>query len=306
MLPIMGKEILRFIVYSNIFIGLCALALTFETFVLLDIPVSNNWFLLLVFLCTVFIYTLHYYIKSKTRKTDSRLDWCRRNSNLFFIILLLSFFLSVGGVAYHYKAIFFKEEKFNYRNLAWFGIIPVIALAYSYPIIPWKSKSIRQVGWLKMASLAFIWSFTTVILPVLMLDEQGNSDYPVTKIIALFINRFFFIAALGFLFNINDYEEDKDDNIQTMVVLLGPSKSIYLGKWLSAGINILTGLSLIYYFGLYQPAFFAAIILPPLLLFFSFHNYKFSTEEAPFVLRHDGLMIIKALLLIFAIAISST
>lgn len=302
----MGKEMLRFIVYSNIFIGLCALALTFETFVLLDIPVSNNWFLLLVFLCTVFIYTLHYYTKSKTTKTDSRLDWCRRNSNLFLIILLLSFLLSAGGVVYHYQAIFFNDGKFNYRNLAWFGIIPVIALAYSYPIIPWKSKSIRQVGWLKMASLAFIWSFTTAILPVLMLDDPKNSTYPASEILPLFINRFFFIAALGFLFNINDYEEDREDNIKTLAVVMGPSKSLYWGKWITTGINILAGLLLIYFFGLYQPAFFAAIILPPLLLFFSFHNYKFSNEEASFVLRHDGLMIIKALLLIFAVAISST
>ena len=59
------------------------------------------------------------------------------------------------------------------------------------------------------------------------------------------------------------------------------------------------------YFGVYQPAFFAAVILPAILLFFAFHNFRFSTEEAPFVLRYDGLMIIKALLLIFAVAISS-
>lgn len=301
----MGKSILRFIIYSNFFIGLCALVLTFETFVLLNIPVSHNWFLLLVFLCTVFVYTLHYYIKSKTPKTDSRLNWCRKNRKLLLVILGVSLMLSIVGVVYHYQVIFFREGKFNYRNLTWFGIIPLLALAYSYPIIPWKSKSIRQVGWLKMASLAFIWSFTTVILPVMMLDNATNSSYPLSKIITLFINRFFFIAALGLLFNINDYEEDKEDKIKTMAVLLGPSESLYWGKWVSTGINILAGLLLVYYFGLYQPAIIAAIILPPVLIFFSFHNFKFSTEEAPFVLRYDGLMIIKALLLIFAVAISS-
>lgn len=302
----MGKGILRFIVYSNFFIGLCALALAFETFVLLDIPVSNSWFLLLVFLCTVFIYSLHYFIKSKSTKTDSRLTWCRSNRILLLIILLASFLLSIGGVIYHYQAIFLIDGKFNFRNLTWFSLIPLIALAYSYPIIPWKSKSIRQVGWLKMASLAFIWSFTTVILPVLMLHDSVSSHYRTVEIIALFINRFFFIAALGFLFNINDYEEDKDDKIKTMAVLLGPSKCLYWGKWLSAGINILTGLMLINYFRVYQPAFFAAVILPPILLFFAFHNFRFSTEEAPFVLRYDGVIIIKVLLLIFAVAISST
>lgn len=302
----MGKSILRFIVYSNFFIGLCALALAFETFVLLDIPVSNSWFLLLVFLCTVFIYSLHYFIKSKSAKTDSRLIWCRKNRALLLVILLVSLLLSITGVIYHYQVIFLKNGAFNYRNLTWFSLIPILALAYSYPIIPWKSKSIRQVGWLKMASLAFIWSFTTVILPVLMLHDSVSSHYRTVEIIALFINRFFFIAALGFLFNINDYEEDKEDKIKTMAVLLGPSKSLYWGKWISSGINILTGLSLIYFYGLHQPPFYAAIILPSLLLFFSFHNFKFSTEEAPFVLRYDGLMIIKALLLIFAVAISST
>lgn len=302
----MGNTMLRFIVYSNIFIGVCALALTLETFVLLNIPMSHNWFLLLVFLCTVFIYTLHYYIKSNTKKTDSRLNWCRKNRKLLAVILGISLLLSIGGVVYHFQAIFFFERKFNYRNLIWFGIIPLMALAYSYPIIPWKSKSIRQVGWLKMASLAFIWSFTTVVLPVLMLDNAKNSNYPASQLIVLFINRFFFIAALGLLFNINDYEEDKEDKIKTMAVLMGPDKSLYWGKWVSTGINTLAGLLLIYFFGLHQPVFFAAIILPPILIFFSFHNFRFSTEEAPFVLWHDGLMIIKAMLLIFAVAISST
>lgn len=302
----MGRNILAFIVYSNFFIGLCALALSYETFILLDIPVSNSWFLLLVFLCTVFIYSLHYFIKSKSAKTDSRLIWCRRNSILLLFILLASLLLSIGGVIYHYEAIFLIDGKFNYRNLIWFSLIPLIALAYSYPIIPWKSKSIRQIGWLKMASLAFIWSFTTVMLPVLMLHDSANTHFGTVQTIALFINRFFFIAALGFLFNINDYEEDKDDKIQTMAVLLGPSKSLYWGKWLLAGINILTGLSLIHFFGLHQPPLYAAILLPPLLVFYAFHNFKFSADEALFVLRYDGLMIIKALLLIFAVTISSS
>jgi 4-hydroxybenzoate polyprenyltransferase len=259
-----------------------------------------------VFLCTVFIYTLHYFIKSKTTKRDSRLDWCRRNGKLFFTILILSFLLSAADVVFHYKAIFFKEGKVCYRNLAWFGIIPVIALAYSYPILPWKNKSIRQVGWLKMASLSFIWSFTTVILPILILDNPKNPIYLPSEISPLFINRFFFIAAVSLLFNIYDYEEDREDNIKTLAVVLGPYKSLRWGKWMATGINIATGLFLIYSFGLHQPGFFAAIILPALLLFFYYHHYNFYEEEASFVLHHDGLMIFKVLLLIFAIAISST
>jgi 1,4-dihydroxy-2-naphthoate octaprenyltransferase len=302
----MGKSILRFMVYSNLFIGLCALALAFETFVLLDIPVSNNWFLLLVFLCTIFIYSLHYYIKSLSEKNDSRLTWCRNNRALLLAILFSSFFFSIGGVVYHYRSIFFSGNQFSYRNLIWFALIPVLALAYSYPVIPWKNKSLRQVGWLKMASLAFTWSFTTVILPVLMPEQTVHMNSTPVHIIVLFLNRFLFIASVGFLFNIKDYQEDKEDNIATAAVLLGPHRSLLVGKWLSFSSNILSGVLVIYFFDLYSPAYYAAVMLPAILLFLSFHSFSFSTEEAPFVIRYDGLMIIKALLLIFAVAISST
>jgi hypothetical protein len=63
---------------------------------------------------------------------------------------------------------------------------------------------------------------------------------------------------------------------------------------------------LLYVFGLYEPAFYAVIVLLSLLLFLSFHQYNGAIDEAWLVVRHDGLMIIKALLLIFAAAISST
>lgn len=297
----MGRRLLDFIVYSNSFIALCALALTYETFCLLHLPKTLNWYLLLIFLCTVFVYSLHYFVKARKEKKDSRLDWCRRNRSLLLTIIIFSFILITGGVIWHYKMIFLKNGYFNYGNLAWFIFIPLLAMGYSYPLIPWNKKSLRQVGWLKMASLSFIWSFTTVVLPILMhpdKDEMGNSTLLVA---VLFIHRFFFIASLGFLFNINDYEEDKQDGIKTIAVLLGPQKSLQNGKWVVLALNTAASIILWYYLNIREIAYIIALLIPVSLLFFLYYRFSKQSDEAWFVIRYDGLMILKALLLIFAV-----
>ncbi|MFZ1259279.1 MAG: hypothetical protein WAQ93_02315, partial [Chitinophagaceae bacterium] len=252
----MIKRILDFIVYSNFFIAACALLFTYETFCLLHLPASLNWYLLLIFLCTIFVYSLHYFVKSTKEKNDTRLVWCRANRKLLQLIILVSFLLIAAGVVYHFKSIFITGGDFNYRNLAWFIVIPLLSLAYSHPLNPWNKKSLRQIGWLKMASLSFIWSFTTVILPVLMLPDPITGIVVNKYALVLFLNRFFFIASLSLLFNINDFEEDKQDNIKTIAVVLGPGKSLLYGKWLMMLINAATAFLLVHFFELNNPLFY--------------------------------------------------
>lgn len=301
----MGKMILHFIVYSNAFIGLCAMALSLETFVLFDLPFSINWYLLLIFLCTLFIYSLHYYVKSFTKKNDSRLQWCRNNRALLRLIVFTSALLCIGIAIIHYRSLFLATGQFNVYNLTCFLFISVLSLAYSYPILPGQKKSLRRVGWLKMASLSFIWSFATVIVPLLLAGSDQPKLISRIDIAALFTHRFLFIASLGFLFNILDYEEDKKDGITTAAVWLGPAKSLSTGKWLTISTGLISSGWLIHQFNLYRPAFYAALAFPVILLFLSFSNPYKSNNEAVIVLRYDGLMIVKAMLLIFAVAISS-
>lgn len=301
----MGKRLLYFIVFSNFFIGLCALGLTMETFVLLDLPISINWYLLLIFLCTIFIYSLHYYVKSFTSKNDTRLQWCRVNRPLLRLIVFTSPLLCIGIAIIHYRPLFLGNGQLNYSNLAWLILISSLTLAYSYPIIPGLKKSLRRVGWAKMASLSFIWSFATVIVPVLLSSTDQTKLINRIDVAALFTHRFLFIASLGFLFNILDYYEDKEDGITTAAVWLGPAKSLSTGKWLTVIAGLISSGWLIHQFNLYRPEFYAALAFPVMLLFLSFRNPYKSNDEAVIVLRYDGLMIVKALLLIFAVAIST-
>jgi 4-hydroxybenzoate polyprenyltransferase len=292
---------IRFIVYSNLFIGACATALAAETFYLLQLPASLNWYLLLLFCCTVFVYSLHYYVKAKKMKRDSRLDWCRRHPILLLLTIAGSAILIAGGVVVHFDSIFLLNGRLNLQNLIWFIIIPLVALAYSHPLFPGHSKSLRQVGWLKMVSLSFIWSFTTTLLPVWMLATTDTP--PFYPMLVLFIHRFFFIASLSVLFNINDYEEDKADAVHTIAVAWGPEPTLQKGKWATLLLGVLTTGWLLYTFHLVTPLFILATGIPLLLLFGAWHYFRRSEEEVFFVLRNDGLMLVKALLLIFALLI---
>jgi 4-hydroxybenzoate polyprenyltransferase len=297
------KKLTGFIVYTNLFIATCALALTVETFILLKLPASINWYLLLLFLCTVFVYNLHYFQKSKKDKTDDRLRWCRQHKNWLFISIIASALLIAGGVIFHFNLIFLKGGALNYSNLALFIGIPLLALGYSHPLTPWNKKGLRQTGWFKIISLSFTWSFTTTVLPVLML--LPGKTIPITGITltVLFIHRFFFIAALCVLFNINDYEEDKADGVKTLAVLLGPERSLRQGKWLALLLNSFSSLWFIDYFHMHSIPFYIAIFIPVGLLFYSYYRFYPAKDEAIFIIRYDGLMIVKALLLIFALLI---
>ena len=302
----MGNRLLSFIVYSNFFIATCAFVLTWETFCLLRLPASINWYLLLMFFCTVFVYSLHYFVKRKKEITNSRLNWCRKNVTLLSAIIVFSFTFIAGGVMWHFQSIFIKTGQFNFRNLLWFIIISGVAFGYSYPLTPWNKKSLRQVGWLKMASLSFIWSFTTVVLPVLMLTDDMNNHPGNMQVVILFIHRFFFMAALSLLFNIHDFEEDKKDGIKTIAVLLGPRKSLHYGKWIMSLANASTATLLLYYFKLNHPVYYAATLIPVIGLFLLYQNFSAPKGEAAFVILNDGMMIVKALLLIFAILTTSS
>jgi len=297
------KTILHFLIFSNIFIACCALALTYSTFYLLNIPAALNWYLLLIFLCTLFVYNLHYYIKGLS-KTDLRLDWCKRHSRYVVISIFACAFFILGGVAWHYKAIFIHQGGFNYRNLFWFIIIPFVSLAYSHPLNPWSHKSIRDIGLLKSVSLSFVWAFTTVALPVIMWSEAPAAIH--SRVFFLFLHHFFFIMALCVLFNIKDFEEDKRDGVNTLAVMAGPAATLKTGKWIFIVLIAITGSLLLHSFQMLNIYGCAAILIPLFLVFLLFQRFKPGMDSGLFVFLHDGMMIVQALLLIFALALINT
>ena len=135
-----------------------------------------------------------------------------------------------------------------------------------------------------------------MLLPVFFFSSEKIQ----LQIWILFANRFFFIMALCVLFNVRDYEEDKNDRVITPVVALGTKNILLYGKWLMVVLNCITALLVCRYFNLDSGLQYVAVLIPVLLLFLLFHYFSFSRNEIEFLVLHDGLMPVKALLLIFA------
>lgn len=102
------------------------------------------------------------------------------------------------------------------------------------------------------------------------------------------------------LFNVRDYEEDKKDKVVTPVVAFGPEKILIYGKGLMLFINLITSLLVCCYFNLHFTLQYIAVIIPVLFLFLLFQFFRFFRNEIEFSILHDGLIPVKALLLIFA------
>lgn len=224
---------------------------------------------------------------------------------------MLLFLLAASGIGVAAAVIYYRREIFltnghlNYVNLFFFLVIPLLSLGYSHPFIPRMKKGIRQVGWLKLVLLSFIWGFTTTLLPVMMISNHEELSYSALQLSILFLHRFFFMAGLCVLFNINDVKEDEADGVKTIAVMMGPERTLAKGKWLLLLLNILFAILMLLVFYLNHPFFYLSVTIPVALVFLQFHRFKTDRNEADFVLRTDGLMIVQALLLIFALLITT-
>jgi len=299
------KNFARYLVYTNIFIGACAAALTAETYTVLGLPLALYWYILLLFLSTVFVYSLHYYAKLKKpdSKEDQRLRWYFYHRRLLPVMIVSSAILIAGGVLFHANAIFFPGGTFSWLNLSCFILVPLLSLAYSHPFRLFRSDkktTLRQFGLLKLLLLAFTWAFTTTILPVIMLAPGALAAHPL--LLPLFIQHFVFIGALSVLFNVRDYEEDKRDHIRTLAVVLGPATTLRKAGRLAVLVNTVVNGWLLWNMHTWSEWLVAALFIPVILLWLGFNNFPEDADESLFIIRFDGLMILKAALLIFAVA----
>lgn len=267
---------------------------------MLQLPATLHWYIGLAGLSTFFIYNFHYYQKISGGKEDNRLQWGLQHRRFQLYCIAGSLLLITAGIIIHYKQVFFYNGRFNYSSLTGFVLIAVLSLAYSHPVAQRKKKPLRQIGWLKMAILSFVWSFATTVLPVLMLPPDMEAR-DVSLLLSLFTHRFFFIASLAILFNVYDYREDKEENIKTIAVIAGPATTLRYGKWILLVLNIVAALWLVMLLPDTNWAIEVALAIPIMVLWWLYHSFRQGNTEADFYLRHDGLMLVKALLLIFAI-----
>lgn len=268
------QKIIRWIVFSNIWMALCAASLALQTFFAIN-AVPNFWFIVFVFSSTLSAYTLQRLLKpDKIKIKSARHHWIDQHHQTSYILLVLSvaaslsslfflpykiifFALPLGGISLFYAGNFLKVFKFSYENL-------------------------RSLPGLKIFLIAASWSVLAGVLPAYISQNIYFADAGLVCAVI-----FLLIFALSIPFDIRDVTLDpKSQKTIPQVFGLRSAKKIAV---------VLLILVLII-----GTVYFHFLIFFPLLIIVCLYTVLISTPNKP-ELFYTGL--VDGLIMLFSLAV---
>ncbi len=274
----MLRKPIDILLYSNVYIALCALALLWSSQLLAFSRVAINPYDGLVFSASLFIYAAHRLVgihKLKAGKVDERHGLIQQ------IEPLVIFLGSIGLVVSVF--LFFGLSTMQQVLLIFPGLI---SLAYIIPFSR-KGRRLRDYPFIKVFLIAFTWAWVTVIIPLWEVRPEG--------IWWLLFERFFFILAITLPFDIRDMELDTLQGVSTLPTVLGVEKTKRL-SFIMLGISIVLGIIYILGFSLQYSAV-NGYILAGLYTFYFLNKVKKGANDYLFTGWLDGTMIVQFLLI---------
>ncbi len=203
-------RLLLFILSHSIFIAICAVALCFQTALLLHINLTI-WLYSFIFFSTLCSYNFYWLL--------SGLAFSRQPLHFF----LKTYYSNI--IVFLIAGIGLLFSLFNVVQL-W----PVISagllltLLYTIPLLPFKIFHFaRKAGLIKTFLLAFTWTFVTVYIPYKQVPTAGT-----LTLLMLFNNRFLFMLILCIIFDARDTKVDKIRGLQSLTTLVRPVTIRYI------------------------------------------------------------------------------
>lgn len=197
-----------YFLYSNIFISLCAAAITAETYLLVHFPI--NWlYISFTFFSTMVFYgfpSLLFPKEAFSANQSERHKWIIENRKALVALSILAFV----AVAIN---IFFFPVKF----ILWMTPNAIVAFAYFFP-----QTRLRSITGLKAAIVAFVWTMVTYVYPFLLDPLQSGGNWNGVA------ERFFYMLPLCIIFNVRDVEADRTAGVRTIPVVYGVRATIMI------------------------------------------------------------------------------
>ena len=280
------RQTLDFLLFSNIFIALCAVAQGLVTYQLLHTKPENH-VLGLLFCSTLALYNFSILLSKPANPEKSsfrRVRWIFSHYRLMitltiiavFSLLPLSFFLNTAS-----KILLFS--------------LALISVAYCLPIFSIHDKrfGLRNIPGVKLFLIAIVWALSCVLLPVLELESNIEAAVTVNDTILLIAKRFLFIAAITVPFDIRDLFQDKTNELKTIPVILGEKQSLLICQGLLAAYLIL-----LFLFTKSFDSNFWGLTLTIFLSGWLIFRSKWERNEYYYFLYLDGTMIVQFIMLL--------
>lgn len=193
---------------------MAALAMTWQTQLLLNNSFLFTPFTVFVFFSTFLLYAVHRLVSLQKLNSDNL-------HPRFAFILPYRFLLKIAALLAIPVVIvcFFYFSKLLKISL----LLPILlSIGYALPVLP-NGRRLRDLGFIKNLLIASVWAWVTVILPAL----EWNIDIHL-PIIIMALGRFCFIFALSLPFDIRDITLDQQAQVNTFPVIIGitPTKRI--------------------------------------------------------------------------------
>ncbi len=265
------KKILDFIIYSNVFIALCCVAVTLQTAIIFNQSNSIYEYAIINFIATFILYNLQRLYYSAKYDTNPKYVWYTKNRRILLTIIVLLLLLS-----FNFLWAFFIT---NIKHLLIYSSLSIISILYFLPPI-----QLKKYGVLKPFLISFVFVTIAILIPL---------NFKVTQPILIYtLAQFFFISTLCVLFDIRDIETDKLNTIKTIPLILGIKKTKIIAIVLVSSYLILIFFLQINYLNFSVVLVFSLALIITALSSVKRNNYFY-------LLMVDGLIIAQYLLIYF-------
>jgi 4-hydroxybenzoate polyprenyltransferase len=195
-----------------------------------QLGLKPHWqpYLLLIFFATLFEYNrnrlIELFFYNEEQNTKKR-KWILKNRKKLLFVAIISAALLMFAV--------FTTKP---QVLIVFIFLGILTFLYSMPVSGNKSYlfKLREVPYLKIFLIAYVWSALTVFLPAIQAGEEILN----VQVELLFAERFFFIFAITIPFDIRDMQVDRDAGLKTIPLLVNQKKALTL-SYLSLLISLI-------------------------------------------------------------------
>jgi 4-hydroxybenzoate polyprenyltransferase len=276
-----------FLLFSNVFMSLCAVAQAMVTFYLIGSkPVGVV--LALLFTSTLGIYNFSILFpkpQNPDKSPHKRVRWFFSHYRLmvtFTIVCLLTL------------APLFFLVTIESRILLIF--LSLLSFAYGIPLftIGDQKFGLRNIPGLKQFLITLVWTMSTVLLPIMEAQHAHLATISIRDTTILLAKRFLLIAALTVPFDIRDLFEDRQLGLKTVPVVWGEKKAYLFCQVLLAGYVILLFLFRSEGFN----ADFFALTLTAVLAGWLIFKSTWEKNEYYYFFCLDGILILQYLFLL--------
>ena len=224
-------KLIKTIVFSNLWIALCAGWLAFAVSYSLSVS-SAELYGLAVGFSTIAVYNLHRLLRMPelSKSTTIRHKWLVNFSKIQWIVFVLGSLLSL---------FLFLQVINNLLTLVLIGMVIIISGLYAYKSTFFK-RPLRELPYLKMYFIAISWTIMVLIIPLFLSTSFSKGLF-------LFVGVFTYFLAIIIPFDIRDLPYDQPHQ-KTLPQLIGVTKS----KWAALLLLIISYISLGVVYGLHN------------------------------------------------------